>query len=152
MDVCKHQVVVCKLGFGGLSLILDFWKRKCALLSEHWWLSWSNWTKDTLCSHELTKVTVLLYGEWVDATQDGLESTIVYWILLSMRNAALNWVVNSLNAYNTISDPVSSSSVLCESTSSSFECGLLPITGNLDNFRCCAWPLFDSDDVLFLLL
>jgi hypothetical protein len=69
-----------------------------------------------------------------------------------MRNTALNCTVKSLNAYNTISDPVSSSSVLGESNSSSFECGLLPVTGNLDSFRCCAWPLFDDDDVLFLLL
>jgi hypothetical protein len=69
-----------------------------------------------------------------------------------MRNAALNRVVNSLSAYNTISDPVSSSSVPRDSSSSSLECDLLLVTSNLENFRYCAWPLFDSDDVLFLLL
>jgi hypothetical protein len=35
MDFCKHQVAVSKLRFGRSSLVLDFWKRKFTLLSEH---------------------------------------------------------------------------------------------------------------------
>jgi hypothetical protein len=40
-------------------------------------MSWSNWANGTLHGHKPTKVTVFLYGELVDANEDGFENTMV---------------------------------------------------------------------------
>jgi hypothetical protein len=59
---------------------------------------------------------------------------MMQWILLSVRNITLDRAVKSLNAYDSISDPVSSSSVPRVSSSPSLECDLLRETGKSRHF------------------